>query len=338
MTVSIESVDHLDQVAGLSFLRTVDRKLVHRSAVAEVFVTDMCRIADYRYVAGAQLPLTHGYYNDHVQSAPLFDPLLLAEACRQAGICGAHLCGVPRETAILVNTFSLDLVDLGALAVGRAPAELRIECDFQPLRVRAGKLRKGMVEQRLHVADREVGSHRMEVQFLSHTEHDALRYAQRGSAAPSTADLADTPHLRQVAPHLVGRAHPLNVVLADPAEVDGQLQALVRPRLGNRAIFDHDYDHLPAMSLAEAARQLALMSVDDGTGAVLARTHLASVAGDFLRFAELDEPVFAATALTPATSQAGAVTRTVTFTQSGVDIASLTLTLVSSSLIGALDD
>ncbi|MCP2164088.1 AfsA-related hotdog domain-containing protein [Goodfellowiella coeruleoviolacea] len=338
MTVSIESVDRLEQVAGLSFLRTVDRTLVHRSAVAEVFVTDMCRIADYQYVAGAQLPLTHGYYNDHVQSTALFDPLLLAEASRQAGICGAHLCGVPRQTAILVNTFSLELANLDALAVGRAPGRLRIDCAFQPLRVRAGKLRRGMVEQQLYVADRRVGQHRMEVQFLSHTEHDALRHAQRGSAAPSTADLADVPHLRQVAPHLVGRAHPLNVVLADPVEVDGQLRALVRPRLGNRAIFDHDYDHLPAMSLAEAARQLALMSVDDGTGAVAARTHLGSVGGDFLRFAELDEPVFAATPRTPAGAPERVAARTVTFTQSGAEIARITLTLVPSSLIGALDD
>jgi len=98
----------------------------------------------------------------------------------------------------------------------------------------------------------------------------------------------------QLAPHLVARVNPLNVVLSDVDRKDEFVTAAVTPRYDNHALFDHDYDHIPAMTLTEAARQLALVAVDDGTGAVAAESVISAIQGRFHRFAELDAPLTAA--------------------------------------------
>lgn len=314
----------------LSFCRTIDRSLVHRAAVAEVFVTDLHMFDERRIALAAQLPLTHLYYSDHLQRPAVFDPLLLIEACRQAGICGAHVLGIPRDAAMLVNSFSLRTADPAALAVGRKPGELRIESIFEPTRVRGGKVRQGHTEQELYLDGVHVGRHQMEVQMASPTEHEVLRHLQRGSAALSTVGLEDVPHPGAVAPAAVGRVQPMNVVLADAVRAGCAITALVAPRFGNRALFDHDYDHLPAMTLTEAARQLALLSVD-GSDAVARNIHVVAVHGVFSRFAELDEPVLARTA---AGAAGGAVTRDVTFTQGSVQVATIAIGLALATIPG----
>jgi hypothetical protein len=49
-------------------------------------------------------------------------------------------------------------------------------------------------------------------------------------------------------------------------------------------MYDHPYDHVPAMVLSEAARQCAVLSTgSDG--------RLLSLAGKFVKFAELDVPI-----------------------------------------------
>src|SRR3954468_5287626 len=109
-----------------SFVRTVDRRAVHRQAVAEVFLTDMWLTGEQEFVAAAQLPLSHGYYNDHTQTPCHVDPLLVLEAARQAAIYGTHELGVPLETSLIVNSFGVRLTDLAPLVVGRRPIELRL--------------------------------------------------------------------------------------------------------------------------------------------------------------------------------------------------------------------
>jgi hypothetical protein len=322
----------------LSFARTIERSLVHRASVAEVFVTDLQPLGPARFLAGAQLPLTHGYYCDHVHRPALFDPLLVLEAGRQAGIAGAHLMGLPRQIAMLVKRFSLEIDQPTAMAVGRHPGELRIDNSFEATRVTAGRVRAGLVRQELYLRGRPLGSHVMEIHVLNHLEHQLLRGALRGTPAPSTADLADVADPQQAAPATVGRVHPMNVAVADVVRGPGTVTARVTPRYGNRALFDHDYDHLPAMTLTEAARQLALVSVDNGSGFGLARTQVVGVSGTFWRFAELDEPVLATATTAPAEAGAGRITTHVHFVQNGIPVAESTIALVPVFAIGASDD
>ena len=100
--------------------------------------------------------------------------------------------------------------------------------------------------------------------------------------------MPDRPDPEALSPPSVGRRDPLNVVLAGLRRDRDKLAARVAPRLSNRALFDHSYDHLTMQVLTEAARQLALAVVGDASGQALREWQLIELAGTFDRFAELD--------------------------------------------------
>ncbi|MDH6125245.1 AfsA-related hotdog domain-containing protein [Kitasatospora sp. GP82] len=323
------------QPTGLSFGRTVERALVHRTAVSEVFVTDVQQLGESTVRSGAQLPLNHGYFSDHLARPALFDPLLLLEAGRQAGIAGSHAhMGLRPGTAMIVDNFTLALDEPAALLIGRVPAELRIDTEYSGKRSRTGRVRRGRVEQQFFIDDTRVGEHAMDVLFVNQHEHEILRHSQRGTPAPYTSDYPDLAPQGQVAAEAVGRANPLNVVLARPRVAGGVLHALVTPRFGNRSLFDHDYDHLPAAVLVEAARQLALLAFGESTGpAAVRETQVVRLDASFGRFAELDTPVTASVRLPCGGPPSGTGRRdfAVGFSQAEEPIASVTITLLDSA-------
>jgi 2-oxo-3-(phosphooxy)propyl 3-oxoalkanoate synthase len=306
--------------APLSYQSTVPRSLVHRSAVSEVFVTDLVPLSAQRFLAAAQLPLTHAYYNDHRQPLPCFDPVLILEAARQAGIAGATLIGLSSDIQMMVGSFTLRLDEPGPLSYPRRPGELRIENSFEAVRVRrGGRVRRGLVRQALALDGQPIGAHVMECQFVSLTEHQALRRVMRQTPAPTTANFPAGPVPDHVPAHEVGRTDQRNVVLAGLSRASGRVSARVAPRFDNRALFDHTYDHLPAMTLTEAARQLALVAVRHETGTMPDPAQIGVITGVFERFAELDSPVYAEATTTWPERDACQVD--VTFTQ-GAEIAS----------------
>ncbi|GAA0392710.1 hypothetical protein GCM10009530_50090 [Microbispora corallina] len=284
MAATTEAVADLAEPVELSFGRTIDRALVHRASVAEVFVTDIRPAGEARFLAAAQLPLSHGYYSDHTARPAVFDPLLVLEAGRQAGIAGAHLLGLPPRAMMMVASFTITLD--GPLLAGHLPGELRIDNRFDARRTRGGRVRTGSVTQDLVLDGEPAGVHTMEVNVVTPGEHEALRRLMRGTPAPSTRDLGDPEGVSRALPHEVGRSNPLNVVVADVERAPRRARALVAPSFANRSLFDHEYDHLPATTLAEAARQLAVVLAGDEAVPY-------EVSGRFLRFAELDLPCVA---------------------------------------------
>jgi 2-oxo-3-(phosphooxy)propyl 3-oxoalkanoate synthase len=313
--------------ADMRFTRTVDRTLVHRAAVSEVFVTDIRTVAELseaelsggRAWVTAQLPLSHAYYSDDAQELAPFDPLLLLETCRQAAICGTHAhAGIPVGTNIIVGTFTLELdpARLTALIPGPRPGELAVDTEFVGKPTRKGRLRNVGVEQRLYLGGVPVGRHSMQVMMLTAAQYEALRQAGRATPAPWTTDYAGKPREGLADPGSVGRVHPRNVVLADPVVSGGGVSARLAPDFTNRAMFDHDYDHLPAMVLAEAGRQLVRLAGPPDV-------RVTGLTARFARFAELDAPVLVS-AGPPA---AGKVE--VAFTQNAVELATMTFSTVS---------
>jgi hypothetical protein len=59
----------------------------------------------------------------------------------------------------------------------------------------------------------------------------------------------------------------------------------------NPSLFDHAQDHVPAMVLTEAARQLAVLATHAWGGAGPERTSLVALDAAFARYAELDAPL-----------------------------------------------
>jgi hypothetical protein len=132
----------------------------------------------------------------------------------------------------------------------------------------------------------------MAVQGLPKGRYPELRAYQRGgSPAPTTAGLRSggAPRTARTAlgtPEGVGRAQADNVVIAGMRSEAGALVADLAPDFANASLFDHDYDHFPAMVLIEAGRQLALAGTGDPAG------HLVTgVRAGFEHFAELDLPI-----------------------------------------------
>ncbi len=128
----------------------------------------------------------------------------------------------------------------------------------------------------------------MAVQGVPKDRYQELRAYQRaGSPPPTTAELrgaAPRPGTL-AAPGSVARTLAANVVLADLRTGADTVEATLAPDLANASLFDHDYDHFPAMVLIEAGRQLALHATGDPTAHVVT-----AVRATFPQFAELDAP------------------------------------------------
>ena len=297
----------------LGFEQTVPRRLVHRSAVAEVFLTDSRAAGPGRYLVAAQLPPRHGYYGDCPAGV---DPLLLLECCRQAGIYGAyrHL-GLPDDTTFLVGELSLGLTEPAGPAACARPAALYLLVSV------TGGRRTLRYAVHLWLGGRPIGTAGIVVTRMDQPAYEALRRFQRGDAPPRSAAMAGRRWPGAVPPERVGRRDPANVVLASARRSGGELCAELAPRFDNGSLFDHSYDHYPAMVVLEAARQVALLAA--GAGA-----RLRAVAGRFSAVLELDRPVLAGTA------SAGSPVE-VAFTQADRVAANVTVHLEAAGLGGA---
>jgi hypothetical protein len=289
------SVEQLPAATGssnkdLTYDRTVPRGLVHRWSLSEVFLTDYGKTDDGTFACAAQLPSSHAYFRDHVGLPGQHDPLNVLEAGRQAVTYAAHVHQeVPRETTFMVSAWSLRISDPEPLLAGELPGELSIAGAVTDRRIRGGRVRRLAFAMDLALNGRALGGLTMDVSCTPTEQYHTLRRLQRGTEAPTAFSLPVTQAGRPVPPAKVGRLNPANVVLDDAEYADGEVSALLSPRmLGNRSMYDHPYDHVPAMVLSEAARQCALLLA---AGPVGARRRLLQLDGQFMKFAELDSAV-----------------------------------------------
>lgn len=267
--------------------RTLTRAKVHRTAVAEVFITDSWVSGPGQVRVAAQTPPCHAYFGDHLPEPVAVDPLLLMEICRQAGLASAYELGIPVSTTLATSDWDLHL-DEGNFVPWGAAADLVVDSEFEWGRIRNGLPRTGRCRQQVTYDGRTVAELDASSSFLSPDQLQAIRRAQRGSAPPWTNELPGRDIASIVAPEMVGRRLPQNVVLAELSGGEGSATAKVLPAVDNRALFDHAYDHVTMQVLAEAARQLTVAAapVAPHSGAWCIRRQRAR----FERFAELDAP------------------------------------------------
>ncbi|MDT0319923.1 ScbA/BarX family gamma-butyrolactone biosynthesis protein [Streptomyces millisiae] len=283
----------------LDFSRTVDRLLVHRDALGEVFLTDLRRIDDESYAAAAQLPRSHAYYGDHQLRPSFHDPLLLLEACRQANLAGAHrFYGVAEDDKFILTHLRLTLTHLPSLVVGPAPLPLVMRVRVVNRKERDGRVTGLDYAIELWVDDTVVGTSEMGLRFKTPTDYLTLRLNNRGGRAlPSSATLPHVTPGTPVPPHLVGRHAAQNVVLVDAATTGATGHAGLRTPADHPSMFDHPQDHLPGMVITEGARQLALFTALDVCGMSAAKVFPTDIDVHFTRFGELeDETVLTAEA------------------------------------------
>lgn len=304
---------------SLAFESTVNRRLVHRATVSEVFLTDLKQVDDRTVMIGAQLPRCHGYFNDHGENHSYVDPLLFLEVARQATLASAHALQVPTDVILISSDCNLEVCDRQAFYQHGDITAISIESSFDWTTVRRGQPRAGTCRQLISVNGAVAARHWSSGRLMSRSQLAALRVEQRGNQPPWTADMVDRPIGFALPPAIVGRHNPMNVVLAHLEAEGTQLRALISPPWKNRALFDHSYDHLTMQILIESARQLAAIAVERGTDSALSNWSMTAVAGQFKQFAELDQPTSVAT--TMPTLRDGVMKIHVVVTQAGQEIA-----------------
>ncbi|MEU8779700.1 ScbA/BarX family gamma-butyrolactone biosynthesis protein [Streptomyces sp. NPDC048606] len=257
-----------------SLTATVPKELVHRASVAEVLLTDWDRIGEDRFRVTAQWPRSHSFYTP--LEGGFHDPLLCGETIRQIGSLLAHAeYGVPFGHHFLWWDVSLS-VHPEHLQVRPTPASLDIDVHCTEVKRRGGSLSGLTYEAVVHREGHVVARGR-----LSYTCTSPAVYQRLRPDHTLEADHSPLPLTAPVAPQSVGRLSPTDVVLSPLGEPD---HWQLRVDTLHPVLFDHPVDHVPGMTLLEAARQAAT--------AALGRSSLLplSMDSDFKRYVELDLP------------------------------------------------
>lgn len=275
-----------------SDIRTIDRTLVHREALGEVFVTGSDRVDDDSYRATAQLPRSHAYFGDHLIRPPQYDPLLLLESCRQAALAGAHLhYAVPADHKFILTRLALRITAPKALEIGEAPSVVDMAITTHDRRIRDGMVTGFDSTHKLAIDGQQAGQAEVGLRFKSPSAYSKLRLDGRAGKPPPTSSAHEPePPGLPLYPAFVGRTDPGNVLLLGArATGDHEASALLHIPGKHPSLFDHAQDHLPGMLLAEAARQLAVHLVLECYGVSVAKMILTDIDATFSRFGELDE-------------------------------------------------
>ena len=272
-----------DGAQRLSFERTVPRSLVHRAALAEVYVADSLQIAEDEFALAVQVPRAHCVWFD--RRVPYHDPLATAEAARQGVYVIVHRhIGLPVGLTFSLQRLELSVEDLDGYRDVGAPLQgiltLRITEQTRSGGTLGSMTLKGDIAVDGEVLVRVGG----DVVFLSSDDFAALRAYQRRRNPPESAPPpAVGPALDAAA---CGRLDRRNSVLGEPP-ADGDRFPLVVDQQ-HPSFFDHGYDHAPGPLIVEAYRQAAIVAAH-GAGALPSPVcALVGLSAFFKDFAELD--------------------------------------------------
>jgi len=277
-------------VRDLRFDATVPRALVHRAAVAEVFLTDSAQVADDRFLVAAQLPRMHSFFNDSL--AGHHDLLLLIEIARQAGVLIAHRhLGVADDRAFVFQDADVAVIDpAGLRSAGDEPSRLLVEIVLGQRQTRGDVPFRFAVDLEVTIDGRPLARGSGALLFISRSIYRSFRGRMRrrkglgasGAPAPRAAALPSA---------AVGRRDERNVVIGapagDPVTEEGMVCEVIVDQ-GHPCLFDHPLDHLPGMLMLEAFRQTAFVAAREACGLQPASTVATRCRGSFAEFGELE--------------------------------------------------
>lgn len=271
---------------SLHYSSTVGRELVHKNAMNEVFLTDSIECGGHYYF-GAELPTSHSYYNDTKNGQ--FDTLAIVEASRQAETMLAHkYLGVDKGVYFLLHQWRYSISDLSDYGNSDKPISLLMDVKVSNQRYVGKRLRSASENISIFVRPNmsemiKIGKIDFDVSYVTPEIYAVIRAATSTEIARST-ELAVTP--TTVEPSSIGRSLDNNVVVANPKRLSCGMQAQLRPPLNNRSMFDHVQDHVPAMVIMEAARQLIALCKNDPFFS------LDKATAKFNSYTELSEPAY----------------------------------------------
>jgi hypothetical protein len=269
--------------SNLSFHHCVDRRLVHRASISEVFVTDSIALGGDEYMVAGQLPRGHS-----MCESSSYDFNILLEFVRQASVYVTHeYLKVPIDGSSFIFRDMDVSITPDTLGVGIAPAEGVAMLTVRPRRTGGGRVVAVAIECNLRIADRSVMLGSGSLMVMNRGAWRAMRSRGREQALVHARPIA----LRQVAgrPAMVGRSNPRNVVISAPTfQQDGLSTSWLVVNLTHPYMFDHQLDHLPGNLVLEGALQAAIGSVAMSHGIDPFALTIHSCKVDFGSFGELD--------------------------------------------------
>lgn len=283
---------------GMTTSRTVDRHLTHRSALAEVFLTDFVRVDGDTFRAAAQLPPGHFYYGDHIghigHPAP-HDPLAVFESVRQMLLCAMHVQhGASRDTKAITATADLEIANPQLLRAEGGPLDLALMGEVAFEKAHGTDVSRVVHEVEVLTSDaRSMGRVRVDTALRHGDAYEKIRMSHRAGQPPdsNSRTLLAPPPAEPVAPYLVGREHPGNVVLGDAVSTGDAVTAGLRVPVTHASMFDHPQDHVPGPVMMEAARQATLLLAGERLGLAPTKLYLREMRASYHRFAELDSKI-----------------------------------------------
>ncbi|MDQ0828317.1 hypothetical protein QF032_000161 [Streptomyces achromogenes] len=331
-----------EAAAALGFSRTVERELIHRRNLTEVFLTDIRPVERRSFVAAALLPLVHAHYTSHTgpTGRRVPDAVLLLECCRQAETFAAHaFFDVAMDAAFILRNWSVVLSPDAAVPWGPGPGELLMSAVVRdPGGQTGGSVRSLEFEFGLRLSGVHIGQARMEVGYVAPRTYAAIRSRRRGGPPPTSDKQPPVVTGRPVDPARAGRINATDTLLLDAVTDPDSVTAALRVPVENPSLFDHPQDHVPGMVLLEAARQIAALATDAWGGGAPRTTALVAVESSFSSYAELDRPVAMAATPTDGAGPSGAHTDTaghrrvaVAFHQDGSVIARMSVVMAAVS-------
>lgn len=231
------------------FSAPVDRELVHRRAISEVFLTGIQSTSNTSYTVSAQWPRWHVFYGS---LSHRYDSALVVETLRQLTILIAHTrLGVPLGMQFLMPKMSIS-VDHLAVNDPSCPAEVTATVTVTAIK----ESRHGIVEfcatAIFLVNGREIATGKASARIVDPDVYLRFRLNR------------NSPGMRRVVTPLpaakVGHSSDWNVVLGQGESPDCW-PLHVNP--SNPVLFDHPLDHVPGVLLIEAVRQSLRISLDN---------------------------------------------------------------------------
>jgi hypothetical protein len=251
------------------FEASVNRELVHKRSVSEVFLTDFVQSSSRRFVAGAQWPRWHVFYGSPDGSP---DSALMAETLRQAVIFLSHLCGVPLSHTFLMPYMSISVE--AALLDPLVPTQVAVELDVKDMKLSGGQLSALTVSARFVVDGTPVGGGAAAARIVNPVTYERFRGTVRTGLPTAREDL--------LACVDVGHATQRNVMLGQSSR---PLIWPLRVDPTHPIFFDHPLDHVPGMLLVEAARQAVRVATSRPDA------DFALFEAEFMRLVEFSYPV-----------------------------------------------
>jgi hypothetical protein len=234
----------------LSFSQPVARELVHKHAISEVFPTDLVTLSPHNFLAAVTWPRRHAFFGCLTEEVDIH---LVTETARQLMVLTSHsFYDIPLGTPFIGTKMAITLRTHRATPEHhhtKQLTEVKAHIHVSDIRYNShGIIRRHTTTTRFECDIQTFAYISITTLFIDPDIYFRLRDHKLQSDVTATQERSDL-----VPPEAVGFTHPSDVVLKNSSQPN---QFLLAPDFHNPYLFDHPVDHIPAMTLLEACRQL----------------------------------------------------------------------------------